>query len=634
MSSGSSARRNNVSASSLIAAAALTPTVCGKPSFQFYTTSTAVEIGSTLIPCSTRATTNYGRYCKSDTQWGRRILLGSTEVTTNSNSLVGESVSYLLIPRGGASKDDKDRTDKQGKSGKHRKSSRKARGKSHSDDTEHNTDNDDDDNVSSNHSKRKGRGNSMETGKKEAHNEPSPMVEEILKEDDYYKVLGLNKQDIAQSTRDAGDKIKKAYRRRALLTHPDKTDGDRRAFDKVAEAYDVLSDDNKRKLYDRLGKKGLEQYNGGGGGSGFHSAAGFASPEDLFRSFFGGGMASSGRGPSNNPFMRRNRTLRYQLEVTLEDLYKGANRDILVAPPGIGPRQDHYSKRVNVQIPRGALAGQTVVLSGEMDFDSNDTPGDLIFELRQRKHALFTRKNHDLAISVDIRLTEALTGVQRRIRFLDGTELVLQSARRRRRQGSSETGAGGSGGESNKNDDDTEPILIKDGDVHVMKGYGMPKDLHGHEFGDLYVQYHVVVPQIRSSSTTSSSAGSLSMEEREQLGHLLDKLEGVSRPPLLSSTTIKTDGNESGGVKGATTLQLKKGVASDFGFASGQPDLSSSAFSSDETSPPGVHEEFDDSPFSGARSQFFFSSGASSHPFFGMRRDEEDMDGNMQCQQM
>ena len=505
----------------------------------------------------------------------------STHDSAPWHSCRDTSPIFLKIPRGGEANDKSDDSEEHDRpSSEHRKSSRKNKSnKAHqhgstaaekSEGRQH---------------KRKSHGKMKDSEKKDASKQPSssvpPIVEEILREEDYYAVLGLDKQAVLSHPSNAADKIKKAYRRRALQTHPDKTNGDRRAFDKVAEAYDVLSDEDKRKMYNRFGKKGVDQH-----ASGMHNThGGFATAEDLFRSFFGGGMPSS-QSRGSNPFMRRNRTLRYQLEVTLEDLYQGSKREILVAPPGVAA--SHHTKRVQVQIPRGALSGQTIVLSGEMDFDVNETPGDLVFEVRQRMHRTFTRKNHDLAVSFEIRLKEALTGVRRKIRFLDGQDLVLESARR---------------------GDNNDPIVIKDGDVHVLKGHGMPKSMHGHEFGDLYVQYKVVNPQAKGSN-------SLSAEEREQLGFLLDKLEGVSS----SSEPLSNE----------EALHLKPGHRSDFGVASGQPD------------PQSFHGEDDDahdsSPFSGPHSQFFFSSATSSNPFFGMRQEgrfnEEDMDGNMQCQQM
>ena len=100
--------------------------------------------------------------------------------------------------------------------------------------------------------------------------------------------------------------------KRALQTHPDKTQGDRRAFDKVAEAHDVLSDETKRSLFDRYGKKGIDRPPS--------SHRSTTMTEELFRSMFGHGATA----------VPRNKNVKYQLEVTLEDLYSGLTRAILV----------------------------------------------------------------------------------------------------------------------------------------------------------------------------------------------------------------------------------------------------------------------------------------------------------------
>ena len=415
--------------------------------------------------------------------------------------------------------------------------------------------------------------------KQQKHSEPktpstaSAIVQEILQHEDYYKILGVDRQVDAAA-------IQKAYRRRAVQTHPDKTGGDRRAFDKVAEAYDVLGgeDDSKRQLYNRFGKRGLEE--------GF--SAGPASSADLFRSFFGGH-------PPQQQQPTRNRTTRYQLDVTLEDLYQGMVRTVLVAPPEdrnpFRPQPSSSnrksSKRVQVQVPMGALHGQAILLSGEMDFDPDETPGDLVFLVQKRPHATFTRKGHDLAVSLPIRLSEAICGMHRTIRHLDGREITLGSARKK----------------------DQTPILIHSGDVQVLRGQGMPKNRQGTEFGDLYVQYEVSLPD--------QDAGALTESERQELGRLLDKLEGVHSSPLPTATE--------------TNVQiLKPASVAEFGVASGRVEVPPDPTAEDE------HHSFASS-FGGAGRQFFYSSSSTgSNPFFGMRQGpgyEED-DGSAQCRQM
>ena len=134
---------------------------------------------------------------------------------------------------------------------------------------------------------------------------------------DYYDVLDV--------PRDAGDEeIKKAYRKLALKYHPDRNPGDKEAeenFKEAAEAYEVLRDGEKRQIYDRFGHEGLE-------GRGFHGFSGFedifSSFGDIFEDFFGFG---TGRGRRTRS--RQGNSLRYDLELTLEDAFLGKEEEIV-----------------------------------------------------------------------------------------------------------------------------------------------------------------------------------------------------------------------------------------------------------------------------------------------------------------
>lgn len=382
----------------------------------------------------------------------------------------------------------------------------------------------------------------------------SPIVHDVLRHrGDFYKVLGLEK-----SQRPSDRDIQKAYRKRCLQTHPDKTNGDRRAFDLVSEAYDVLSDGQKRAQYDRYGARSLNY--------GINGAPGSA--EDLFRSFFGG------RFPSSAP---RNQSLRYQLQVSLEDLYKGVQQDIVIAT------QTSQQKSVHVHVPRGALHGQRIVLSGEMDFGDQDTPpGDIIFILQQQSHHTFTRNAYDLAMRVKVSLAEALRGsLRREVVHLDGRKLEFEC----RADGAS---------------------ILHTNDVYVLKGEGMPKDEQGTEFGDLYVQYEV--EPLQASNTARLTPG-----ERSQLCNLLEKLEDSSTDAFVNSE------DDNSGV-----LRLTKASPADFGRASGTPPQPEDEYVRTE------EESF--SPF--GKERFYWSS-SGTNPFFGGRSSFDDDDGsNVQCQQM
>ncbi len=148
---------------------------------------------------------------------------------------------------------------------------------------------------------------------------------------DYYEVLGVPRDVSA-------DDMKKAYRKLAVKHHPDKNPGDKTAEDKfkeIGEAYDILSDDQKRAAYDRYGHGAFANGGGGGGGGG-----GFHDPFDIFRevfggggsgggvfeSFFGGGGGSGGRQRRDGP--QRGSDLRYGMEITLEEAARGTEREI------------------------------------------------------------------------------------------------------------------------------------------------------------------------------------------------------------------------------------------------------------------------------------------------------------------
>lgn len=371
------------------------------------------------------------------------------------------------------------------------------------------------------------------------------LLQEILQQDDYYQILGLTRQDSQHPDADA--KIQKAYRRRAVVTHPDKTQGDRRAFDKVAEAYQVLSDSEQRQLYNRFGKAGLQQHGG---------MPSQQQPYDFFQQFF-----NSAR-PYNNDH-HLNRSTRYQITVTLEELYHGVTKTILVPPPNASPFHEthHHAKHVSVHIPPGTEDGHVLLCSGEIDFIQDATPADLILIVQQHRHDVFTRKHYDLAMSLSIPWGQALGGFQHRIRHLSGKKIPI-----------------------------SVPGPIQSGDVYRLRGYGMPKT--GTEFGDLYIEFDVMLPQNRKP---------LTKDEYNELKRLVHKMEGT-KPVNITDT-----------------LELTQAKRSEFGVASGIPP--------DEV--PHRYQEEQEGPHP------FFSPAHGTNPFFGMRQGPmyED-DSNVQCRQM
>jgi len=284
---------------------------------------------------------------------------------------------------------------------------------------------------------------------------------------DYYEVLGINR-DASQ------DQIKKAYRRLAMKHHPDRNPDSKTAEDKfkeLSEAYEVLSDEQKRSAYDRFGHAGVDP-NMGGGGAGAQGFDGFADAfSDIFGDIFGGA-----RGRSN---VYRGADLRYNLEITLEEAARGADKAIRIptteecdkcegsgAKPGSQPQtcptcggvgqvrmqQGFFSiqttcpkchgsgriipdpcdkcggagrlkthKTLEVKIPAGIDEGMRLRHSGHGEPGVNGgPPGDLFVEIHIRRHPMFERQGDDLLCEMPISFTTAALGGQIEIPTLDG----------------------------------------------------------------------------------------------------------------------------------------------------------------------------------------------------------------------
>lgn len=352
-----------------------------------------------------------------------------------------------------------------------------------------------------------------------------PAAQSILRQKCYYDILGITKEATQVE-------IQKAYRKRCVLTHPDKIpSGDRSAFDKVSEAYEVLSCEKKRSLYDRFGKEGVEN----GGPTGMGGAGGSFFGNDVFRDFFGFSTASGSADPffgrrsfssasSGSSFRRppRNRDLRYQLEVTLEDLYNGSTKHIAIQQPNPLRPQFPLRKEVEVTLCPGMSSGESVKMAGVVDSIPDAAPADVVFLLSQRRHAVFTRRGHDLAMECKISLGESLVGFKRKIMHLDGREILIAPPILCKNEPNvPEHNATVFQETEDEKDIQLSSAIIQTGDVHVLKGEGMPKKMTG-EHGDLYIQYVVEMP----GSTAKLQASNLDMDERRELARLLKKLEG------------------------------------------------------------------------------------------------------------
>ena len=287
---------------------------------------------------------------------------------------------------------------------------------------------------------------------------------------DYYEVLGVN--------RDASDDdIKKAYRKLAMKFHPDRNPDSKEAeekFKEAKEAYEILSDAQKRGAYDQYGHAGVDPSAGGGRG-GPQGFEGFADAfGDIFGDIFGGG--GGGRGRSN---VYRGADLRYNLEVTLEEAARGAEKTIRIptmeecetchgsgAKPGTQPKtcpscggagqvriqQGFFSiqqtcpkchgagriipepchtcggmgrvkkqKTLEVKIPAGIDDGMRLRHSGHGEPGVNGgPPGDLYVEIHIKAHPVFQREGDDLHCEMPVSFTTAALGGEIEIPTLEG----------------------------------------------------------------------------------------------------------------------------------------------------------------------------------------------------------------------
>ncbi len=352
---------------------------------------------------------------------------------------------------------------------------------------------------------------------------------------DYYEVLGV--------PREADDQgLKGAYRKLALKYHPDRNPGNEEAeekFKEAAEAYSVLTDPQKRAAYDRFGHAGLQ--NGAGGAGGFDPSA-FQDFSDILGDFFGFGDLFGGGGGGGRRRTRaaRGEDVRYDLEITFEDMMRGMAADIRVprldpcarcrgkgAEPEDGlttcsichgrgevvyqqsflsvrrtcsqcggrgqiirrPCRDckgegyaRIERNLNIKIPAGAATGTHLRLSNEGQPGANGGPaGDLYVVIRVKEHPAYERHDDDLHCRLPINVSQAALGADVQIYTFDGPQILKI------------------------------PEGTQTGAAVRLRGLGVPR-LSSHGRGDLVAHVDVKVP------------AKLTREQRklfEQLGEVL-----------------------------------------------------------------------------------------------------------------
>lgn len=287
---------------------------------------------------------------------------------------------------------------------------------------------------------------------------------------DYYAVLGISKSASA-------DEIKKAYRKLAMKFHPDKNPNDRSAeekFKEATEAYEVLSDPEKKKMFDQFGFAGPQQGPGPGGQNPFQGFGGFggagydprqSGPEgyqdmfgDFFGEFFQGGDPRRGGGMRGE---ERGNDLRYTLTVSLEEAAAGAEKRISFVRRR-GAKED--TAKLSITVPAGVKAGQRLKLRGEGDaMTATAKPGDLYVVIQFQDHLLFKRKDNDVLMDLPVSFFDALMGTSVEIPTLLGKASL------------------------------NIPAGTQPGQVFRLKGKGFP-DMGGYAAGDMLVKVLIDIP--------------------------------------------------------------------------------------------------------------------------------------------
>lgn len=335
----------------------------------------------------------------------------------------------------------------------------------------------------------------------------------MVKETGYYDLLGVKPNATP-------DELKKAYRKLALKYHPDKNPNEGEKFKAISQAYEVLSDPDKRQVYDDGGEAAIKK-----GGA---DAGDFRNPMDFFEKFFGAGFGGGG----GRRRERRGKDVVHQIAVQLEELYNGATRKLALQKnvicdkcegrggkkgavekcvqcrgngvetrvqqigPGLvqhieqvcrkcmgageiisekdrckqcnGRKTVRERKVLEVHIEKGMRDGQKIIFSGEGDHEPDSQPGDIIIVLDEKEHSTFVHAGTDLMMKMPLQLVEALCGFNRVIKTLDDRDLVITSPP----------------GE-----------VIKHEMTKCVMEEGMPMYKNPLEKGRLIIQFEVIFPQ-------------------------------------------------------------------------------------------------------------------------------------------
>ncbi|XP_075870020.1 dnaJ homolog subfamily B member 5 [Nelusetta ayraudi] len=306
---------------------------------------------------------------------------------------------------------------------------------------------------------------------------------------DFYKVLGVSPESNE-------DEIKKAYRKLALKFHPDKnsdTDAEDK-FKEIAEAYEILTDTQKRSIYDQFGEEGLKNgmslanqgkvfrnnFQGDPhatffNGSDHFDFFDFDAEDDLFNPFrrfpfshVGGFPAQDGGNLPRGQRRLQGKEVVHELLVTLDEVMQGCTKHVKITRSRLNPDSRSLrteEKVLNVVVKKGWRAGTKITFPREGDETPNSTPADITFILRDKEHSQYKRDGSNILYTAQITLKEALCGCTVNVPTLDNRMMPLPCS-----------------------------DVIKPGAIRRLRGEGLPVPKSPSQRGDLVVEFQVLFP--------------------------------------------------------------------------------------------------------------------------------------------
>ena len=300
----------------------------------------------------------------------------------------------------------------------------------------------------------------------------------------YYDILGVQKNATT-------DDIKKAYKKLAIKHHPDKngnSDESKHLFQEISEAYEVLSDDEKRKMFDMYGEEGLKGggipgnaaggnpfvFRTGGGGMPFNFTS--HDPSDIFNQFFGTNSPfdvdnedSPFAGMNGFPQRKKRSSIEKEFQCSLEELYNGTVKKMAVTRLDSNNKEER--KILEIPVKPGFKEGTKITFEKEGDRIPGTIPADIIFKLKEKPHEIYKREGDNLVMNVKLNLEEALSGETKiLIKTLNSRKFYLKITH-----------------------------VISPDYIHILKNEGMPIKQTG-KFGDLLIKFDIKFPKKLSES--------------------------------------------------------------------------------------------------------------------------------------